>query len=304
MDKMEKAPEAKKTTGTEQLDMTLDQLMEGRPQGGRGSRGRGTRGRGRSGGGGGDAVGSGGFRSGRLGGGGGYRGRRGGGPPEGFRAGGVRKVVRAFRGALGGGVSGGGFGRYQGDRSLQGRRRKFEAMEEDKWQHDKFDDRDVMPPRKMKPQLGKSEGGPSKAVKLLISNLAEDVTDEDLLELFSSVGTVRRAAVFYDSSDVSKGTAEVTYEQHSDGAEAIKKFNGVCLDGKPLIITMQDDTSFMLSSGKSVTDPKTQQLIPSPAENSQGNGVYGGGPSVVGKPRRLRSSIVKTGLYADKIDVE
>ncbi|KAJ7975840.1 THO complex subunit 4A-like [Quillaja saponaria] len=56
--------------------------------------------------------------------------------------------------------------------------------------------------------------------------------------LFSDVGELRRYSIHYDKSGRSKGTAEVVFLRESDALAAIKRYNNVKLDGKPLKIEL------------------------------------------------------------------
>ncbi|KAK9061202.1 hypothetical protein SSX86_018382 [Deinandra increscens subsp. villosa] len=76
----------------------------------------------------------------------------------------------------------------------------------------------------------KSEAG----TKLYISNLHYEVTNEDIKVLFSDVGELKRYSIHYDRSGRSKGTAEVVYMLQSDAVAAMKRYNNVQLDGKPM----------------------------------------------------------------------
>ncbi|XP_048140472.1 THO complex subunit 4D-like isoform X4 [Rhodamnia argentea] len=72
--------------------------------------------------------------------------------------------------------------------------------------------------------------------KLYVSNLDYGVTNEDIRELFSEIGDVKRYAVHYDKNGRPSGSAEVVYTRRSDAFAALKRYNNVLLDGKPMKI--------------------------------------------------------------------
>ncbi|EEF33929.1 THO complex subunit 4A isoform X1 [Ricinus communis] len=85
--------------------------------------------------------------------------------------------------------------------------------------------------------------GESEA-KLYISNLDYDVSSKDIKLLFSDVGELRSQSVHYDKSGRSKGTAEVVFARQIDALAAMKKYNNLPLDGKPMIIELVGADSF------------------------------------------------------------
>ncbi|XP_021887637.1 THO complex subunit 4A [Carica papaya] len=99
------------------------------------------------------------------------------------------------------------------------------------WQHDMYTDQGMGFP---------AQGGRASAIetgtKLYISNLEYGVSNEDIKELFSEVGDLKRYAVHYDRSGRSKGTAEVVFSRRTDAVNAVKRYNNVQLDGKPMKI--------------------------------------------------------------------
>ncbi|KAJ1398176.1 RNA-binding domain superfamily [Sesbania bispinosa] len=79
--------------------------------------------------------------------------------------------------------------------------------------------------------------------KLYVSNLDHGVTNEDIRELFSELGDLKRYAVHYDKNGHPSGSAEVVYTRRSDAFAALKRYNNVLLDGKPMKIEIVGSNS-------------------------------------------------------------
>jgi len=126
----------------------------------------------------------------------------------------------------------------------------------------------------------------SFAGRLMISNLAYSVTDDDLNELFASFGPLKKSSIHYDQFGYSLGTAELVFELKDDAINAYNKYNGVPLDGRAMRIR--------LFAGK---PPNTRQF-----DGFRGRG-RGRGP-----PNRNRTKLTAEDLDKDmdswKMEVE
>ncbi|WOL06604.1 THO complex subunit 4D-like isoform X1 [Canna indica] len=104
--------------------------------------------------------------------------------------------------------------------------KSFSREKDIMWRHDLFDDS----------MVAAGISGIETGTKLYISNLDYGVSNEDIRELFSEIGNLKRFAVHYDRSGRPSGSAEVVYVRRSDAIAALKRYNNVQLDGKPMKI--------------------------------------------------------------------
>ncbi|HRK02837.1 MAG TPA: RNA-binding protein, partial [Oligoflexia bacterium] len=73
--------------------------------------------------------------------------------------------------------------------------------------------------------------------KLFVGNLPFSATDESLAQIFAQVGTVESAKVITDKmSGRSKGFGFVEMADDAQAADAVARFNGIELEGRPLTV--------------------------------------------------------------------
>lgn len=76
------------------------------------------------------------------------------------------------------------------------------------------------------------------ATKLFVGSLAYGVTDQELRELFETIGTVVSAQVIIDRfSNQSKGFAFVEMSSEAEAQKAVKELNGKELQGRAIAIS-------------------------------------------------------------------
>ncbi|GAU90584.1 hypothetical protein RvY_02983 [Ramazzottius varieornatus] len=158
--------------------------------------------------------------------------------PRGAARGGARGGRGASsRGGSRGGRFGGGIAKSPVQRRSGGlpnlRTASAGGSGQGRWQHDLFGASPVG-------AMGglRSRGGFSGGAKLMVSNLDYGVSDNDLRDLFGELGTLRKASIHYDLSGRSLGTAEIVYQSNSDALQALKRYNGVPLDGQAMEIQL------------------------------------------------------------------
>ncbi|XP_019873126.2 uncharacterized protein LOC109601332 [Aethina tumida] len=69
---------------------------------------------------------------------------------------------------------------------------------------------------------------------MLVSNLHPGVTNVDLQELFIEFGDIKRWTIHYNQNGKSVGTGEVVFFNRDAATRAVRQYNGVLLDGRPM----------------------------------------------------------------------
>ena len=162
------------------------------------------------------------------------------------RSGGAQQAQRDGRGKVGreSGASKSGRGNVSGARRVfrgrGGRKVPVRGNVDDVWTHDLYNGPQpggvARHPGVVRAHPGvASSAGPTK---LIISNLDHNVSENDLSDLYSEFGRLKKVVVHYDKSGRSLGSADIIFERKSDAIKAMKTYNGIPLDGKPMTIQL------------------------------------------------------------------
>ncbi|OQR97326.1 hypothetical protein ACHHYP_12129 [Achlya hypogyna] len=92
-------------------------------------------------------------------------------------------------------------------------------------------------------RIGGKAQASEEGVKIFVSNLKHDVLEEDIKELFATVGKVIKHELLTDRSGRSKGQARVWFSNKRAAEAAVNKYDGCTLDNQPMKITLDESPS-------------------------------------------------------------
>ncbi|CAN0897424.1 THO complex subunit 4C [Linum grandiflorum] len=139
------------------------------------------------------------------------------------------------------------------------------------WQHDLFED------------SIRAAGitGIEVGTKLYVSNLDHKVSNDDIRELFAEIGDLKRYAVHFDRTGRPSGSAEVVYTRRSDAFAALKKYNNVLLDGKPMkleVVGANTDAPISARVNVSGVNGRPKRTVVMTSGQGRGRGAGFGAP--------------------------
>lgn len=102
-------------------------------------------------------------------------------------------------------------------------------------------------------------------------------------ELFSAIGRLRRTAIDRKPNGESAGAASVAFYNAADCDRAIKTYDGVALDGRPMRVVKVGAGGGVraLSSGLQLGGPRSRRVVIADGSAAGGGGGGGGGSRVV-----------------------
>lgn len=74
-----------------------------------------------------------------------------------------------------------------------------------------------------------------------MSNLDFQVTSDDVKEIFERAGVVMQAYIKFNKQGSSTGTADVVYSKRKEALAAVRDFNGLKVDGRPMTVEFLEE---------------------------------------------------------------
>eukprot|EP01105_Mastigella_eilhardi_P025076 TRINITY_DN670_c0_g1_i2.p1 TRINITY_DN670_c0_g1~~TRINITY_DN670_c0_g1_i2.p1 ORF type:complete len:265 (+),score=38.80 TRINITY_DN670_c0_g1_i2:69-797(+) len=137
------------------------------------------------------------------------------------------------------------------------------VRDEDAWEHDLYDEVqefDDPSDRSVFSRLGErvvsARGNVRGGIALSVSGLAYSVTEKDVKDLFSRVGSLVNARLIYDNkSGRPTGNAEVVFQNEADAETAIDQYNNITLDNRPMRVQLKGAAFFTEKGGQEDSAP-------------------------------------------------
>jgi len=118
--------------------------------------------------------------------------------------------------------------------------------------HGGYDNNVSMPPN---PFTDNVVPGTEKCDTIFVRNLPWSTSNEDLVELFQTIGKVEQAEIQYEPSGRSRGTGVVRFDNADTAETAIAKFQGYQYGGRPLNIAYAKYLNPQQNDNAMDTDP-------------------------------------------------
>merc|ERR1711976_190102 len=115
-----------------------------------------------------------------------------------------------------------------------------------KWKHDKFtkliSEKDSRNSKRVTTTKISNDGPAPKCI--FVSNLGDNVSKDDLQELFGSVGPLKKCFLRLNNRGRTSGTAYIVFENEKDAHRAFVSYSEAKLDGRPMVLELRTGITF------------------------------------------------------------